>query len=171
MFYADYASYSRQEGQEGDIASRYYSYYRHTGIDSYEEIGIGATRVQRMKLNASTGLTFYASNGGVTSTYPAAPTATSVSSSYASKLQFTRVGNVVTMVLIDPKSLVSNGLRDLGVVIPDGCRPYVYGSYLAYDVPGQIRVFVYPSGQIQIYNFTTNTGTINVSMTVTWSAI
>ena len=118
------------------------------------------------------GLTFYDSNVNATLTCPAVPTNTTVSSSYVTTLRFTRVGNTVTMVLLDPKSLVANGLRNLGVIIPEGYRPYaVSGTNLPYDMPGLIRVFVYPSGQIQIYNFTTNTGTINVSMTVTWSAI
>ena len=118
------------------------------------------------------GLTFYDSNVNAILTYPAAPSYASVSSPYVTTLRFTRVGNIVTMVLLDPTSLVANGLRNLGVVIPDGFRPYaVSGTNLPYDMPGQIRVFVYPSGQIQIYNFTTNTGTMNVSMTVTWSAI
>ena len=153
----------------GNPVAQLRAYYAANGYGLLQLFD-GSSSTVRAQLDQS-GLKFYNASGGVTSTYPAAPTATSVSSSYVSKLQFTRVGNVVTMVLIDPKSLVSNGLRDLGVVIPAGYRPYVYGSYLSYDVPGQIRVFVYPSGQIQIYNFTTNTGTMNVSMTVTWSAI
>lgn len=132
----------------------------------YSHVG-GRTRAH---LGAD-GLTFYDSNGNAILKYPAAPSSASVSSSYVSRIQFTRVGNIVTMVLIDPKSLVANGLRDLGVIIPAGFRPYAYGSNLPYDMPGQIRVFVYPSGQIQIYNFTANTGTMNVSMTVTWSAL
>ena len=133
----------------------------------YSHVG-GRTRAH---LGAD-GLTFYDSNVNATLTCPAAPTSATVSSSYVSTLQFTRVGNIVTMVLLDPKSLVANGLRNLGVVIPDGYRPYaVSDTNLPFDMPGLIRVFVYPSGQIQIYNFTTNTGTMNVSMTVTWSAI
>lgn len=69
MFYADGATYSRQEGHEGDIASRYYSYYRPAGIEAYEEIGIGATSVQRMNLNASAGLTFFDSSGTLRAKY------------------------------------------------------------------------------------------------------
>lgn len=69
-FYADRATYSRQEGHEGDIANRYYSYYSPTGITSYDEIGIGATSVQRMNLGL-TGLTFYDSSGTQTSIYDA----------------------------------------------------------------------------------------------------
>lgn len=153
----------------GNPVAQLRAYYAANGYGLLQLFD-GSSSTVRAQLDQS-GLKFYNASGGVTSTYPAVPSAASVSSSYASKLQFTRVGNVVTMVLIDPKSLVAKGLRDLGVVIPAGFRPYAYGSNIPYDIPGQIRVFVYPSGQIQIYNFTTQTGTMNVSMTVTWSAI
>lgn len=154
----------------GNPVAQLRAYYAANGYGLLNLYDGSSTNV-RTGLNPN-GLHFYDANGNAILTYPAAPSYASVSSPYVTTLRFTRVGNIVTMVLLDPTSLVANGLRNLGVVIPDGFRPYaVSGTNLPYDMPGQIRVFVYPSGQIQIYNFTTNTGTMNVSMTVTWSAI
>ena len=125
-----------------------------------------------------TGLKFADANGTLTAEYPSAKTNATVSNAYMNKpLVFMRSGNTVTMLIRDPQYLPANMTLDLGVIIPAGFRPYIQSgvSYLSSDLinPGTqdtIRVFVASSGQMLIYNYSSNSGITNINGIMTWAA-
>lgn len=125
-----------------------------------------------------TGLKFADANGTQTITYPAEKTSATVSNAYMNKpLVFMRSGNAVTMLIRDPQYLPANMTLDLGVIIPAGFRPHIPSgiSHLSIDMidPGTqdtIRVFVASSGQMLIYNYSSNSGVTNINGIMTWAA-
>lgn len=123
------------------------------------------------------GLTFYNASGTTTAYYPATKTSANVSSAYTNKdIAFSRAGNTVTMYLRDPKSLASWDWTDFGYIIPVGFRPYAPSGQIEFDASEPdgnkrvVRITLFPNGQMRIYNYSSYTGTFNISATITYAA-
>ena len=87
-----------------------------------------------------------------------------VSTTYATNITFYKRGNVGFVKIADPKNLPANTTTDVGT-IPDGYRPaWDMATYL--NLRGAstgVGLTLTTAGGIRLYNYSTNTGTLNIN--------
>lgn len=77
----------------------------------------------------------------------------------------------VTLRLPDLKGLAANAMTSLGVTLATDFRPtnqYQFNVVVAGTTFYLLRVFVYTDGTLSVYNYGSNTGTINSANTITY---
>ena len=79
---------------------------------------------------------------------------------------FSKMGTVKMFSVSAPEGLTAGDWTVLDFTVPEAYRPKAVNVSFDYRVPGSndtIEVMIYTSGIIQIYNHTTNTGTLNIN--------
>ena len=78
---------------------------------------------------------------------------------------FNKMGAVKMFSVASPSGLTASDWTVLDFTVPEAYRPKTVDVSFDYRIPSTndtVRVMIYTSGLIQIYNYTSNTGTLNI---------